>query len=97
MATVYLPTPLRRITGGQGKVEAAAGTVGELLDALNQRFPGLKREMLDDRGEVRNFINVFVNGTEIRQLRGLRTPLKETDEVAIIPAMAGGAHGPAAL
>lgn len=90
MATVYVPTPLRRVTGGQGRVSAAGKSVRELLDALDRQFPGMRREVCDEGGEVRTFINVFVNGTEIRQLQGLNTPLKDADEVSIIPAMAGG-------
>ncbi len=90
MVTVLLPAPLRRLTGGRGKVPMRAATVAELLDALEAQFPGIKRELTDDRGDVRSFINVFVNGTELRQLQGPRTPLSEADEVSIIPAMAGG-------
>ncbi len=90
MTTVYVPTPLRRTTGGQGKIQLTGRTVRELLDALERRHPGIRQQVFDERGEVRSFINVFVNGTEIRQLQGLATPVKETDEVSIIPAMAGG-------
>ena len=90
MATVYVPTPLRRLTGGQGKVAVKGTTVSEILDALERSFPGMDRELREDDGGVRGFINVFVNGTEIRQLQGPRTPVAEGDEVSIIPAMAGG-------
>lgn len=90
MTTVYVPTPLRRTTGGQGKIQLAGRTVRELLDALERRHPGIRQQLCDERGEVRSFINVFVNGTEIRQLQGLATPVKDADEVSIIPAMAGG-------
>jgi len=91
MATVYVPTPLRRLTGGQGKVHVGGTTVSEILDALERSFPGMDHELRDPGGGVRGFINVFVNGTEIRQLQGPRTPVAEGDEVSIIPAMAGGA------
>lgn len=90
MVSVYFPSPLRRLTGGVGRVTVSARTIRELLDALERQFPGVKAEVCDERGEVRSFINTFVNGNEIRQLGGLDTPLAETDEVAIIPAMAGG-------
>lgn len=90
MAMVYVPAPLRRVTGGQGKVSAAGKNVREALEALDRQFPGFRRELCDDAGEVRSFINVFVNGVEIRTLQGLNTPLREADEVSIIPAMAGG-------
>ncbi len=91
MATVYVPTPLRRLTGGQGKVEVTGTTVAEILDALERSFPGMDHELREDAGGVRGFINVFVNGTEIRQLEGVRTRVADQDEVSIIPAMAGGA------
>ena len=90
MATVYVPTPLRRLTGGQGRVQASGNTIRALLVALERQFPGMRVQLCDESGEVRSFINVFVNGTEMRELQGLDTPLKENDEVSIIPAMAGG-------
>lgn len=89
-AQVYLPTPLRRYTGGEAKVMVDAATVGELLESLDRRFPGILSQLCDETGEVRSFINIFVNGTEIRQLQGRNTPLADGDEVSIIPAMAGG-------
>ena len=92
MATVYIPTPLRRLTGGQPKVMVPAASVREALDRLEQQFPGIRAELCEESGEMRSFINVFVNGTEIRQLAGQRTPLREADELSIIPAMAGGAE-----
>ena len=90
MATVYVPAPLRRLTGGEGRVEVGGTTVAELLDALERTYPGMERELREPDGAVRGFINIFVNGTEIRQLGGAHTPLREGDEVSIIPAMAGG-------
>lgn len=92
MATVYIPTPLRRLTRGQPKAIVQAATVAEALDRLEQQFPGMRAELCDESGEVRAFINVFVNGAEIRTLNGARTALREADEVSIIPAMAGGAE-----
>lgn len=93
MPTVYVPTPLRRVTGGQSTIRVAGGTVGEVLEALDRQYPGILSQLCDDSGQVRSFINVFVNGTEIRQLQGLATPVRDTDEVSIIPAMAGGESG----
>ncbi len=90
MAQVYLPTPLRRLTHGQAKVTASGRTVEEALAALERQYPGLREQLREPTGEVRSFINVFVNGTEIRSLQGPATPLSEGDEVSIIPAMAGG-------
>lgn len=90
MPQVYLPTPLRRVTRGQARVAAEGRTVEEALSALERQYPGLREQLRDPTGQVRSFINVFVNGTEIRSLQGPATPLREDDEVSIIPAMAGG-------
>jgi molybdopterin converting factor small subunit len=90
MAQVYLPSPLRRMTRGQAKVSASGRTVDEALKSLERQFPGLREQLREPTGEVRSFINVFVNGMEIRSLQGPATPITDTDEVSIIPAMAGG-------
>ncbi|GAP64499.1 MAG: MoaD/ThiS family protein [Ardenticatenia bacterium] len=91
MAIVYVPTPLRRLTGGQARVEVQASTIRDLVEALEAQYPGVKARLVDEeRGEIKRFINVFVNGEEIRALQGEETPLSENDEVSIIPAMAGG-------
>ncbi|HYM91448.1 MAG TPA: ubiquitin-like small modifier protein 1 [bacterium] len=90
MAQVYLPMPLRRLTRGQARVVAGGRTVEEALVDLEQRYPGLREQLREPTGEVRRFINVFVNGTEIRMLQGPATPVGEGDEVSIVPAMAGG-------
>jgi molybdopterin synthase sulfur carrier subunit len=90
MPIVYIPSPLRGATGGQRKIQATGATLRTVLTELERRYPGVRQQVCDETGEVRSFINVFVNGTEIRQLQGLATPLGERDEVAIIPAMAGG-------
>lgn len=90
MAQVYLPTPLRRLTNGRARVVTGGGTVEEVLADLEREFPGLREQLRGPDGEVRGFINVFVNGTEIRSLQGAATPLRENDEVSIVPAMAGG-------
>jgi adenylyltransferase/sulfurtransferase len=93
MAKVYIPTVLRKITNGETRVEAAAGDVRELLDLLESRFPGLKGQLVDAQGNMHRFVNVYVNNREIDELGGLETPLREEDEVALIPAMAGGSDG----
>ncbi len=90
MPIVYVPNPLRGTMGGQRKIEATGATLRAVLTDLERRYPGVRQQVCDETGEVRSFINVFVNGTEIRQLQGLATPLAERDEVSIIPAMAGG-------
>lgn len=91
MTIVYIPTPLRRLTGGQSKVNVSAGDIADLLEQLEAHYPGLKDRICENDGQVKRFVNVFVNGEEIRTLQGLATVLTEEDEVSIIPAMAGGA------
>ncbi|HKG26269.1 MAG TPA: ubiquitin-like small modifier protein 1 [Thermomicrobiales bacterium] len=88
---ILVPTPLRRYTNGEAKVGASGATVGEVLTDLDARYPGLKERVCDPDGEIRRFVNVFVNGENVRKLQGAATPLKGGDEVGIIPAMAGGA------
>lgn len=90
MATVLVPTPLRRLTGGQAKVTVEGNDISSLLQAVDQKFPGIADKVLDGDGNVKRFINVFVNESEIRTLQGLQTPVGESDRVSIVPAMAGG-------
>lgn len=87
---VRIPTPLQRLTDNRGEVEAAGGTVAELIQQLNQRYPGLKDRLCDESGKVRRFVNIFVNEEDVRFLQGDQTPIKDGDEVSIIPAIAGG-------
>jgi sulfur-carrier protein len=90
MATVRIPTPLRKLTNGAEEVSAAGATVGELLVDLEKKYPGIKERLCDDSGQVRRFVNIFANDEDIRFLQNLDTPIKETDEVSIVPAIAGG-------
>jgi molybdopterin synthase sulfur carrier subunit len=90
MATVLIPTPLRRLTGGQGKLTVNGYDISSLIQAIDQEHPGIAEKVLDGDGKVKRFINVFVNDSEIRTLQGLATPVKESDQVSIVPAMAGG-------
>jgi molybdopterin synthase sulfur carrier subunit len=90
MATVYVPTPMRRLTGGQSKVVVEGDSVHALLDAVDAQYPGVKEKLLDGEGNVKRFINVFVNDDEIRTLDGLNTKVSDRDRVSIVPAMAGG-------
>ena len=89
MAVVRIPTPLRPHAGGLERVEASGPTVGDILADLASRHPAL-RERLFDGEELRRFVNVYVNNEDIRYLEDLATPVAETDEVSIIPAVAGG-------
>ena len=91
MIRVRVPTPLRPMTGGKSEVEIEGQTVGQLIDNLGSAHPGLKERIYDEKGEIRRFINIYVNEEDIRFLTGTDTPLKDGDEVSIIPAIAGGA------
>jgi molybdopterin synthase sulfur carrier subunit len=88
--TVRVPTPLQRLTKGQGEVQCEGQTISELLSDLERRYPGVRERICDEQGKLRRFVNVFVNEEDIRFLQGDQTALKEGDEVSIIPAIAGG-------
>ena len=90
MPSVRIPTPLRKLTNDLEVVSAAGATVGELLDNLDKAFPGLRERICDEQGNVRRFVNIFVNDEDIRFLEERATPVKDTDEVSIVPAIAGG-------
>lgn len=87
---VLIPTPLRRFTNGESRVSAAGATVTDLLNSLDATYPGLSERLREDDGQIRRFVNIFVNGSNIRELDGAATALRSGDEVGIIPAMAGG-------
>lgn len=87
---VLIPTPLRSLTDGQARVSGNGGTVGELLTELDGRYPGLRERICEEDGDIRRFVNVFVNGENVREREGAATALASGDEVGIIPAMAGG-------
>jgi MoaD family protein len=87
---VRIPLTLRRLTGHEETVELSAATVAELIDALHSRFNGIRDRLCDGRGAVRGSVLIFVNDEDIRFLQNERTPLKDGDEVSIIPAFAGG-------
>ncbi|HEB73220.1 MAG TPA: MoaD/ThiS family protein [Nitrospirae bacterium] len=92
MATVKvrIPTPLQKITGDKGEVETNGETVKEMIDNLEQSYPGLKERLYDEEGKLRRFINIYVNEEDIRFLDGESTKLGDGDDVSIIPAIAGG-------
>lgn len=87
---IRIPTPLRKLTNDQDLVQVDGDTVGAAIGQLHARFPGIKERLLDETGGVRRFINVYVNEEDIRFLQNQQTPLKEGDEISIIPAIAGG-------
>ena len=90
MATVRIPTPLRKLTQGQEEVAAGGKTVGEVIAELEKSYPGLKERICDETGKVRRFVNIFANDEDIRFLKNLETPVKDSDEISIVPAIAGG-------
>lgn len=87
---IRIPAPLRKLTADQELVTAEGATVGELLDALDAQFPGLKERICDETGQVRRFVNIFLNDEDIRFLQERDTPVKDGDELSIVPAVAGG-------
>ncbi|TPW01810.1 MAG: putative molybdopterin converting factor small subunit MoaD [bacterium] len=90
MVKVRIPTPLRPLTGGKNEVEATASDIQSMIESLNGQFPGLKDRVCDDKGEIRRFVNIYLNEEDIRFLQGKDTPLKDGDEISIVPAIAGG-------
>lgn len=90
MPSVRIPTPLRKLTNELEVVDAAGSTITEIIASLDTAFPGLKERICDDAGQVRRFVNIFVNDEDIRFLNEGATPVKPTDEVSIVPAIAGG-------
>jgi molybdopterin synthase sulfur carrier subunit len=90
MATVRIPTPLRKLTDGKEEVAATGSTVGEVIANLEKAYPGIRARICDDSGAVRKFVNIFANDEDIRFLQNLDTPLEDSDEVSIVPAIAGG-------
>jgi len=86
-----IPGPLRSLSGGESTVEVNADDLRSAIDQLDARFPGFKGRLLDDGGEPRQFVNLFLNDEDVRMGQGLDSPLQERDEIAIVPAVAGGA------
>lgn len=87
---IKIPTPLRKLTAEQDVVNGNGENLGQCIETLEQEYPGLKDRLCDEQGDLRRFVNVFVNGEDVRFLSGLQTPLKAGDEVSIVPAVAGG-------
>lgn len=87
---VTIPTPLRTLTQGKDTVEASGATIDALINDLEAHYPGIKNRLCDENGKLRRFVNIYVNGEDVRFLQEKETPLKETDEISIVPAIAGG-------
>ena len=88
--TVRIPSPLQKLTRNQEEIKLEGANVKELIESLERDFPGVKERICDEAGKVRKFINIYVNGEDVRFLQQDATPLKDGDEVSIIPAIAGG-------
>ena len=88
--TVKIPTPLRRLTQGKDKVAVEGEDVKLLIESLDKAHPGIRDRLCDETGALRHFVNIYVNGEDIRYLGGVTTKLKTGDEVSIVPAIAGG-------
>ena len=87
---VRIPSPLRSYTNGADVVEAAGGSVGEVLIALKDKASGIETRLFKGPGQLNRFVNVYLNDEDIRFLKNLETPVKEGDEISIVPAIAGG-------
>ena len=90
MSVVHIPTVLRPNVGGVKNLEIEGDTIRTVIDTLVERHPALKPQLLTDEGELNRFVNVYVNGQDVRYLEGLDTPVGAADEVRLLPAMAGG-------
>ena len=91
VASLKVPTALRRITDGADHLDVPVGTLAEAIDALDARFPGLRDRVLDeDSGNIHPLISIFLNGNDVHYIRGLDTGLSDGDEIVIVPAIAGG-------
>lgn len=88
--TVRIPAPLRSLTEGQSSIVVESGNVSDILAQLEQKYPGIRERLRDPEGQLRRFVNLYVNGEDVRFLQGLDTSLNAGDEVSIIPAVAGG-------
>ena len=87
---VRVPTPLRRITNNQDKVEVEASTIAEFIDSMESDYPGFKERVMDESGQLRYFVNIYLNGEDVRFLQGVDTATQSGDEISIVPAVAGG-------
>ena len=90
MATVIIPTPLRKFTNNTAKIDINAKTIEETVQELTLNFPDLKKHLLDEKGQIRSFINIFVGDNDIRDLQQEKTSVKSDSLISIVPAIAGG-------
>ena len=88
--TVRIPTPIRRVTNGEDKITVSGATLRQIIEAMEEEYHGIKARLCDDKGDLRSFVNIYINGEDVRFLSGIDSPLNPGDEVSIIPAVAGG-------
>jgi len=88
--TIRIPTPLRKVTNGADKAEVEEGSLSSIMSSLDIQFPGIQQRLCNDDGSLRSFVNIYINGEDVRFLDGLNSEAKSGDEVSIVPAVAGG-------
>ena len=89
-ATVKIPTPLRKLTNNETSVDADGTTVEQIVESLESAYPGMRERLVDDNGDLRHFVNIYLNGEDIRYIDGLKSSVSDNDELSIVPAVAGG-------
>ena len=89
-ATVKIPTPLRKLTNNETSVDAIGKTIEQIVESLDSAYPGMRERLIDDNGDLRHFVNIYLNGEDIRYIDGLKSPVSDNDELSIVPAVAGG-------
>ena len=88
--TVKIPTPLRKLTNGASSVDAEGPTIGAIVESLDGSYPGFRERLVDENGDLRHFVNIYLNGEDVRYLDGLNSSGNDSDELSIVPAVAGG-------
>ena len=89
-ATVKIPTPLRKLTNNETSVDADGTTVEQIVESLESAYPGMRERLIDDNGDLRHFVNIYLNGEDIRYLDGLKSSCSDNDDLSLVPAVAGG-------
>ena len=89
-ATVKIPTPLRKLTNNETSVDADGTTVRQIVESLESTYPGMRERLIEDNGDLRHFVNIYLNGEDIRYIDGLKSSVSDNDELSIVPAVAGG-------
>ena len=89
-ATVKIPTPLRKLTNNETSVDVVGKTIEQIVESLDSTYPGMRERLIDDSGDLRHFVNIYLNGEDIRYIDGLKSTVSDNDELSIVPAVAGG-------